>query len=95
MLYTELLSDSIACPVEKQGVCHVYHQYTIRNKKRNKIQQRLKEQGVSSVVYYPVPLHMQEALKFLATREAISRKLKKLPVKSFLCLCIRNLKKTR
>jgi UDP-2-acetamido-2-deoxy-ribo-hexuluronate aminotransferase len=65
MLYTELLSDRISCPVEKQGVSHVYHQYTIRNKKRNEIQQRLKEQGVSSVVYYPVPLHMQEALKFL------------------------------
>jgi UDP-2-acetamido-2-deoxy-ribo-hexuluronate aminotransferase len=64
-LYTELLSDSISCPVEKQGVCHVYHQYTIRSKKRNEIQQRLKEQGISSVVYYPIPLHTQEALKFL------------------------------
>ncbi len=65
LLYTELLSDSVKCPVEKKGSFHVYHQYTIRSKKRDLIQERLKEQGVSSVVYYPVPLHLQEALKFL------------------------------
>jgi dTDP-4-amino-4,6-dideoxygalactose transaminase len=31
----------------------------------DKIQQKLKENGISSVVYYPVPLHLQAALKFL------------------------------
>jgi UDP-2-acetamido-2-deoxy-ribo-hexuluronate aminotransferase len=64
-LYNGLLSDRVKCPVEKEGVCHVYHQYTIMAKKRNKIQQRLREEDISSVVYYPVPLHLQEALKFL------------------------------
>jgi dTDP-4-amino-4,6-dideoxygalactose transaminase len=64
-LYTRLLSDTVQCPVEKQGAVHVYHQYTIRNKKRDGIQAKLKENGVSSVVYYPTPLHLQEALRFL------------------------------
>ncbi|MEW6586940.1 MAG: DegT/DnrJ/EryC1/StrS family aminotransferase [Nitrospirota bacterium] len=64
-LYSELLSDCVKCPEEKAGDCHVYHQYTIRSKKRNEIQLKLRERGVSSVVYYPVPLHLQEALKFL------------------------------
>lgn len=64
-LYTELLSDKVKCPVEKKDTVHVYHQYTIRSKKRNEIQQRLKEKGISSVIYYPVPLHLQKALKFL------------------------------
>jgi UDP-2-acetamido-2-deoxy-ribo-hexuluronate aminotransferase len=64
-LYNHLLSDTIQCPVEKPGTVHVYHQYTIRSKKRDKIQQRLRENGISSVVYYPVPLHLQEAIKFL------------------------------
>jgi UDP-2-acetamido-2-deoxy-ribo-hexuluronate aminotransferase len=63
--YTGLLSDTVTCPVEKEGACHVYHQYTIRSKKRNKIQQKLKENGISSVVYYPIPLHLQKALRFL------------------------------
>lgn len=65
ILYTDLLSDRVSCPVEHQGAYHVYHQYTIRSKKRNEIQQKLKERGISSVVYYPAPLHTQEAVKFL------------------------------
>ena len=64
-LYTHLLSDTIQCPVEKPGTVHVYHQYTVRSPKRDRIQQRLRENGISSVVYYPVPLHLQEAIKFL------------------------------
>lgn len=64
-LYARYLGDSVHCPVEKKGMYHVYHQYTITSRKRNEIQQRLKENGISSVVYYPIPLHLQQALKFL------------------------------
>lgn len=68
-LYTELLSDRVKCPVEKKGAYHVFHQYTIMSPKRKEMQRRLKEKGISSVIYYPVPLHLQEALKFLGYRE--------------------------
>jgi dTDP-4-amino-4,6-dideoxygalactose transaminase len=68
-LYTELLSDKVKCPVEKKGAYHVFHQYTIRSNKRQEIQKRLRDKRVSSVVYYPVPLHLQEALRFLGYRE--------------------------
>ncbi len=64
-LYTKLLSDKVACPVEKKGVYHVYHQYTIKSPAREKIQKRLRGKRISSVVYYPVPLHLQDALSFL------------------------------
>ncbi|MBM4140722.1 MAG: DegT/DnrJ/EryC1/StrS family aminotransferase [Nitrospira sp.] len=64
-LYNELLSDKVKCPVEKNGAYHVYHQYTIISQRRDEIKKQLKENGVSSVIYYPVPLHLQEALKFL------------------------------
>jgi dTDP-4-amino-4,6-dideoxygalactose transaminase len=38
---------------------HVYHQYTIRvlNGKRDELQNHLKEKGLSTMVYYPYPLH--------------------------------------
>ncbi|MCX7793612.1 MAG: DegT/DnrJ/EryC1/StrS family aminotransferase [Thermodesulfovibrionales bacterium] len=69
-LYTSLLKDSdVKTPVEKEGVYHVYHQYTIRSKKRDQLQKILKEKGISSVVYYPVPMHLQKALSFLGYRE--------------------------
>ncbi len=67
-LYNSLLSDAVRCPIEREGTYHVYHQYTVMSKKRDKIQRKLKENGVSSVVYYPVALHLQEALKFLGYR---------------------------
>lgn len=38
----------------------VYHQYTIRVPRRDDVQQRMKEAGVQTMVYYPVPLHLQE-----------------------------------
>jgi dTDP-4-amino-4,6-dideoxygalactose transaminase len=68
-LYTELLSDKVKCPVEKKGAYHVFHQYTIRSNKRHEIQKRLRDKRVSSVVYYPVPLHLQKALRFLGYKE--------------------------
>ena len=42
---------------------HVYHQYTLRVKdgKRDELQAYLKEQGIPSMIYYPLPLQKQEA----------------------------------
>jgi len=68
-LYTELLSDKVKCPVEKDGAYHVFHQFTIMSPQRGEIQKSLKEEGIASVIYYPVPLHLQEALRFLGYKE--------------------------
>jgi UDP-2-acetamido-2-deoxy-ribo-hexuluronate aminotransferase len=64
-LYNTLLSDAVTPPAERPGCTHVYHQYTIRTAKRNELQSHLRENDVSSVVYYPIPLHLQEAVNFL------------------------------
>lgn len=64
-MYNRLLADSVVCPVEQPGAFHVYHQYTIRSPRRDHIQQKLKEQGIPSVVYYPIPLHLQKAMEYL------------------------------
>lgn len=59
--YNELLADlPVTTPHEEPDVEHVYHQYTIRIPERDALRQFLKEQGVSSMVYYPQPLHLQE-----------------------------------
>jgi len=44
---------------------HVYHQYTIRvlNGKRDNLQAYLKEKGISTMVYYPVPLHKMKVFE--------------------------------
>jgi len=56
--YNELLADSgVVTPYERPGVRHVYHQYTIRVPRRDELQAHLKEQGIGTMIYYPVPLH--------------------------------------
>jgi dTDP-4-amino-4,6-dideoxygalactose transaminase len=64
-LYNALLADGKILPTEREGFRHVYHQYTIRSGRRDEIQKRLQEEQIASVVYYPVPLHLQEAVSFL------------------------------
>jgi dTDP-4-amino-4,6-dideoxygalactose transaminase len=68
-LYNEYLSDKVIKPYEKEGMTHVYHQYTLRSDQRDRIQGALKERGMSSVVYYPIPLHLQEALGYLGHKK--------------------------
>lgn len=53
------LSDVITLPVELENNYHVYHQYTIRAERRDELQAFLKDNGIASMVYYPVPLHLQ------------------------------------
>ncbi|MDO4497779.1 MAG: DegT/DnrJ/EryC1/StrS family aminotransferase, partial [Bacteroidales bacterium] len=42
---------------------HIYHQYTLRvlNGKRDALRQHLEQQGIPTMVYFPIPLHKQEA----------------------------------
>jgi dTDP-4-amino-4,6-dideoxygalactose transaminase len=47
---------------KKSGVknYHTYHQYVIRAKNRDTLQQFLKTKGVATLIYYPLSLHLQE-----------------------------------
>lgn len=68
-LLSERLKDQIVTPVEKEGNYHVYHQYTIRTEKRDELQAFLKENGVSTMIYYPLALHIQPVFKELGYQE--------------------------
>lgn len=59
--YDDLFSDAVGIktPTVIAPADHVYHQYTIRvtDHNRDAMQSKLKSCGISSAVYYPVPLH--------------------------------------
>lgn len=66
--YTELLSkalgDKIVLPVIPEGFLSSWAQYTIQLKDRetrDAVQAALKEKGIPSMVYYPKPMHKQQA----------------------------------
>ena len=50
----------VITPAVRPGVRHVYHQYTIRVRDRDAFADRLKERGVGSAIYYPIPVHRQK-----------------------------------
>jgi dTDP-4-amino-4,6-dideoxygalactose transaminase len=58
-------SHGIVLPHEVAGSHHVWHQYVIRTRKRDALRDFLAMRQIGSEIYYPLPLHMQEALKRL------------------------------
>jgi dTDP-4-amino-4,6-dideoxygalactose transaminase len=48
---------------------HVFHQYTIRVEARDLVQKRLEEMGVTTMVYYPTPIHRQPIYAALGYQE--------------------------
>ncbi len=70
-LYNELLREvkDIITPTEMDDTECVYHQYTVKVPQRDKIHEILKENGVMSMIYYPVPVHLQEAYRNLGLHE--------------------------
>ena len=58
-------SDSIQLPAESESSLHVYNQFVIRARDRDKLRAYLAERGVGTEIYYPVPLHMQACFKDL------------------------------
>ncbi len=70
LLYHSYLADSrIVTPSEARGTRHVFHQYTIRIKNRDAVKKQLDDNKVtSSMIYYPVPLHLQAAYQDLGMK---------------------------
>ncbi|MCK5067661.1 MAG: DegT/DnrJ/EryC1/StrS family aminotransferase [Bacteroidales bacterium] len=81
--YDTTLSDlpGVAVPVRSSFTTHIFHQYTMQvpASERDALKQWLQDKGIPSMVYYPVPLHLQKAYHDLGYREG------DLPVSEELC----------
>lgn len=73
--YSQELKNLTGLIIPQDEPGHVYHQYTVRvlNGKRDALQKQLKDNGVDSMVYYPIPLHL---MKVFAGRCEIAESLK-------------------
>ena len=64
--YTALLGDIVKTPVIPQGFYSSWAQYTIQlgsKEERDGLQARLKESGIPTMIYYPKPMHKQQAFE--------------------------------
>ncbi len=88
LIYSQRLQgEPIRCPVVRQQVDPVYHLYVIRTKERDSLRDFLREQGIQTLIHYPVPVHLQNAYKPLGcgpgdlpVTEECSRQILSLPL---------------
>ena len=73
--------DELEIPERQLNSTHVFHQYTlkVKNGKRNELQKYLSEKGIPSMIYYPLPLHKQEAFQQFVSSDFV------LPTSEELC----------
>lgn len=57
------LGNTLKLPMEAAGRRHAYHLYVVRTPQREELRSYLKEQGVGTEIHYPIPCHLQNAVK--------------------------------
>ncbi|MBF0497593.1 MAG: DegT/DnrJ/EryC1/StrS family aminotransferase [Deltaproteobacteria bacterium] len=89
--YTQGLSAYVETPRIPDGVTSAWAQYSILTDRRDQVQAELQAVGIPTAVYYPKPLHLQEAYAHLGlgpgsfpVAEAISRRILSLPMHPYL-----------
>ena len=64
-IYDKLFSElnTVIVPHRSSSSTHVFHQYTlqIKNNKRSELKNYLGQEGIPSMIYYPIPMNKQEA----------------------------------
>jgi dTDP-4-amino-4,6-dideoxygalactose transaminase len=63
--YSELLKEKASVPVVPPHCASAWAQYSIQSPRRNDIMERLKIAGIPTAIYYPKPLHLQDAFSYL------------------------------
>ncbi len=58
----EIKNDKIKLPLWDESDNHVFHLFVIRTEKRTELQNYLKENGIETMIHYPIPPHKQKAL---------------------------------
>jgi dTDP-4-amino-4,6-dideoxygalactose transaminase len=67
----KLANSNIVTPYEAEDIKHVYHMYVLQSEKREELVNHLKEKGIATGIYYPVPLHLQKVYTELGYKEGM------------------------
>ncbi len=59
----------VKTPVIIKGNFHIFHQYTLRTKKRDELKNYLAKKDIPTSIHYPSPLHLQPAFKYLKIKK--------------------------
>ncbi len=64
-LFAEQGLDNVRLPSAPTDRVHVYNQFAIRCPERDRLREFLRERGIPTEIYYPMPLHLQPAFAYL------------------------------
>ena len=87
-IYDALLTGaSLILPQTRPGAAHVFHQYAVRTPRRDGLRAYLQQQGIGTLIHYPVPIHLQPAYRgrisevvSLAKTEQVAQQILSLPM---------------
>lgn len=65
----ELNNVKIVLPKTRDGATHIWHQYVIKSDYRDELISYLDEQGIGTIIHYPIPPHLSEAYGYLGLKE--------------------------
>jgi len=61
--------EEVILPREAEYARHVYHLYVVRVQNRDRVLQAMANRGIACGIHYPIPVHLQEAYRFLGHRK--------------------------
>jgi dTDP-4-amino-4,6-dideoxygalactose transaminase len=69
--YNESLHENrdLILPFVHPEASHVYHLYVVRTRQRDALQRHLSENGIETLIHYPIPPHLQKAYSYLGYKK--------------------------
>ncbi len=88
-IYNQELKDFFKTPLVPKKTKSVWAQYTLQTKNRDKVINFLKENSIPSMIYYPIPMHLQPAYReysknILPKSEELSQEVFSIPIHAYL-----------
>ncbi len=65
----EIKNKYIELPKIRQGATHVWHQFVVQCKERDKLMHYLDKKGIGTIIHYPIPPHLSEAYSYLGLKK--------------------------
>jgi dTDP-4-amino-4,6-dideoxygalactose transaminase len=82
-----LVSNGIQLPLSPDWADQVWHLFVIKCEERTKLRKKLEDKGISTLIHYPIPPHLQKAYSYLSYKkgsfpiaEALSEQILSLPI---------------
>ncbi len=85
MYHSRFQQLPLVLPLEMESNYHVYHIYAIQTPKRDALREYLEQQGVQTLIHYPIPVHQQKAYStnikgVLSSTEGVAGQIFSLPI---------------